>query len=99
MPQYHENRRFKLISEISLNNLYQEMWITKEAMVPKTHQFLKTIPSSSIVQLPHNITHMLPGQRDNMFGMQLINEGISIRALRVLLLHEERRSWVMQARM
>ena len=93
MPQYHENRRFNLISEIILNNLYQEMCITKEAIVPKTHHFLKTIPSSNIVQLPHNINHMLPGQRDNMFGMQLINEGISIRALRVLLLHEEWRSW------
>ena len=40
MPQYHENRRFNLISEIILNNLYQEISITKEAIVPKTHHFL-----------------------------------------------------------
>ena len=95
MPQYHENRRFNLIPEIIL---YQEMCITKEAIVQKSQEFLKTIPISSIAQLPHynvshNLTPMLPGQRENMFGMQLINEGISIRALRVLLLHEERRSW------
>ena len=98
MPQYHENRRFNLIPEIILNNLYQEMCITKEAIVLKSQEFLKTIPKSSIAQLPHynvshNLTRMLPGQRENMFGMQLINERISIRALRVLLLHEERQSW------
>ena len=54
-----------------------------------------TIPSLGIAKLPHYKTQILLCQGEDLSSMQLINEGISMRALKILLMFEENRSWRM----
>ena len=69
--------------------------------LPSIKELLKmTIPSSGIAKSPQykislNNSQILPGQREDLLAMQLINEGIFLCVLPVLLHHKENSSWKM----
>ena len=69
--------------------------------LPSFEELLKiTIRSSGIEKLAYhkicqNKLQILPGQGEDLYIMQFINEGISMRALPLIILHNENCSWRM----